>query len=119
METNTETARTFAPSINEESKKIAIISYITIIGLVIAFVMNNEKKLPFASYHIKQSLGLAATSLGLFVIGMIPVLGWIINILGFFALLYMWVMALMNAINEREKPVPILGKRYETWFKRI
>lgn len=119
METNTETDKTFAPSINEESKKIAIISYITIIGLVIAFVMNNDKKLSFASYHIRQSLGLAATSLSLFIIGMVPILGWIINIFGFFVLLYMWVMGLMNAINEREKSVPILGKKFETWFDNV
>ena len=119
METNTETDKTFLPRLNEESKKIAIISYITIIGLVIAFVMNNEKKLEFAKYHIKQSLGLAATSLCLFLIGMVPILGWIINILGFFALIYMWVIGLINAINEKEKPVPILGKKFEKWFENI
>mgnify|MGYP001488690216 CR=1 FL=1 len=30
--------------VNEDAKRIAIISYITVIGLMIAFVMNNEKK---------------------------------------------------------------------------
>ncbi len=108
-----------AVAVNEEAKKIAIISYITIIGLIIAFVMNNEKKFDFASYHIRQSLGLGCTGLALGVIGIIPILGWIINILGIFVLLYMWVMALMNAINENEKPAPILGKKYESWFKGI
>ncbi len=48
---------------NEDAKKIAIIAYITIIGLIIAYVMNNDKKLPFASYHIRQSLGLGVTAL--------------------------------------------------------
>ena len=43
-------------SVASEGKNIAIISYITIIGLIIAFVMNNDKKDAFASYHIKQSL---------------------------------------------------------------
>lgn len=108
-----------AVAVNEEAKKIAIISYITIIGLVIAFVMNNDKKLDFANYHIRQSIGLCVTGLALGVIGIIPILGWIINIIGIFVLLYMWVMALMNAINENEKPAPILGNKYETWFKGI
>lgn len=40
-----------------ESKHIAIIAYTTIIGLIIAFVMNNEEKEPFAAYQIKQSFG--------------------------------------------------------------
>jgi len=35
---------------NEQDNSIAIISYLTLIGLVIAFVMNNEKKKPFARY---------------------------------------------------------------------
>ena len=102
-----------------EAKKIAIISYLTIIGLIIAFVMNNEKKLGFAKYHIRQSVGLCVTGLALGVIGMIPILGWIINIVGIFILLYMWIMALMNAINEKEKPAPFLGKKFEEWFKNI
>ncbi|WP_166963972.1 DUF4870 domain-containing protein [Yeosuana marina] len=102
-----------------EGKNIAIIAYITFIGLIIAFVMNNEKKEPFASYHIKQSLGLALTGLALGVIGMIPILGWIINIIGIFVLLYMWIMGLMNAINGKEKAVPFLGEKYKEWFKNI
>lgn len=119
METNTETEKTFNHSINKESKKIAIISYITIIGLVIAFVMNNDKKLPFASYHVRQSLGLAATGLALGIIGIIPILGWIINILGIFVLLCLWIIGLSNAINKKEKPVPFLGIKFEKWFSTI
>jgi len=42
----------------EEGKTIAIIAYITIFGLLIAFLMNNDKKNSFASYHLRQSLGL-------------------------------------------------------------
>lgn len=117
--TKTELGTSEAVAVNEEAKKIAIIGYITIIGMVIAFVMNNEKKLGFANYHIRQSIGLCVTGLALGVIGIIPILGWVINIVGIFVLLYMWVMALMNAINEKEKPAPILGKKYEAWFKGI
>jgi uncharacterized membrane protein len=102
-----------------ERKNIAMIAYITIIGLIIAFVMNNEKKDAFASYHIRQSVGLAVTGLALGIVGMIPILGWIINILGIFVLLYMWVMGLMNAINGKESPVPFLGEKYKIWFKNI
>ena len=50
---------------------------------------------------------------------MIPILGWIINILGIIVLLYMWVMGLMNAINGKESPVPFLGEKYKEWFKNI
>lgn len=102
-----------------EGKNIALIAYITIIGLIVAYVMNKDKEDAFAAYHIKQSLGLAVTGLALGLIGMIPILGWIINILGIFVLLYMWIIGLMNAINGKESPVPFLGEKFKTWFKNI
>jgi uncharacterized membrane protein len=104
---------------NIEGKNIAVIAYITIIGLIIAFVMNNGKKEPFASYHIKQSLGLALTGLALGIIGIVPIIGWLINIVGIFVLLFMWITGLIGAINGKENPIPILGEKYEDWFKNI
>lgn len=100
-------------------KTIAIVSYLTVIGLIVAFVMNNEKKDNFSAYHIRQSLGLVLTSIALSLINVIPILGWIISLIGAFVLLYMWIMGLLNAINGKEKPVPILGTKYEEWLKSI
>lgn len=106
-------------TISNEGKNIALIAYITIIGLIIAFVMNNEKKDEFARFHIRQSLGLALTGLALGIIGMIPILGWLVYIVGIFILLYMWIVGLMNAINSKEKTVPFLGDKYAEWFKNL
>lgn len=102
-----------------EGKKIAVIAHITWIGLLIAFVMNNDKKIPLASYHIRQMLGLTLTGIVIGFVGVIPILGWIVLIIGWIILLYMWIMGLMNAMNEREQPMPILGKKYEEWFKGL
>ncbi len=46
-------------------KTTAIIAYITLIGLIIAFVQNQDKKDEFAKFHIVQSLGLLLTSFAL------------------------------------------------------
>jgi len=102
-----------------DPKTIAIIAYLTVIGLVVAFVLNNDKKDEFAAFHIKQSLGLVLISLGLFIVGMIPILGWIISFLGSIFLLYLWIMGLINAINHKTKTVPILGQHFEKWFANI
>ncbi|MFN3639670.1 MAG: DUF4870 domain-containing protein [Flavobacterium sp.] len=102
-----------------EGKDIALIAYLTIIGLIIAFVMNNEKKHAFALFHIKQSLGIALTGLALSIIGIIPILGWIISFFGLFFIIYLWIMGLMNAINGKEQVVPILGEKYKEWFKNL
>lgn len=100
-----------------EGKSTATIAYITIIGLIVAYIQNNEKKNAFAFFHIRQSFGLCITGLALGIIAMIPILGWIIYIIGIFVLIYMWIMGLMNAINGKEKTVPFLGNKYEEWFK--
>jgi uncharacterized membrane protein len=106
-------------SIANEGKNTAMIAYITIIGLIIAFVMNNEKKNEFVRFHIKQSLGLVLTGLALGLVGMIPILGWLVYIVGIFVLLYLWIVGLMNAINSKEKTVPFLGDKYAEWFKNL
>ncbi|MBJ2173987.1 hypothetical protein JBL43_07045 [Aureibaculum sp. A20] len=116
-ESKTKHAR--STTIEGEGKTIAIIAYITLIGLIVAFVMNNEKKDPFATYHIKQSLGLGLTGLALSTINIIPILGWIVSFLGFFVIVYMWIISLLNALNGKQKPAPILGKKYEEWFKNM
>lgn len=103
----------------ESGKSTAIIAYITIIGLIIALVMNNDKKNPFAAYHIRQVVGLAVTGIALGIINVIPILGWMISILGSIVILILWIIGLMNAINGKVKPLPILGDKYEEWFKSI
>lgn len=103
----------------QEGKTTAIVAYITIIGLIAAFVMNNEKKNLFASFHIRQMLGLTLTGLVLSMVNIIPFFGWIVSIVGSILLLVLWVIGLMNAVNGKEKEVPVLGKYYSEWFKGI
>lgn len=102
-----------------EGKNIAIIAYITLIGLIIAFIMNNDKKAPLASYHIRQCVGLLVTGLALSLVNVIPILGWLVSIIGSLVMIYMWIVGLLNAINAKQKPLPILGNKYNEWFKGI
>ncbi len=106
----------------EEGKTIAIIAYITLIGLIIAFVMNNEKKNEFASFHIRQSLGLlvlsAIVAVFFFIFGFvvsIPFLPTIVNLL----ILVLWVLGFIGAIQGEEKKVPVLGDQFQDWFKGV
>ncbi|MGV7106632.1 DUF4870 domain-containing protein [Flavobacterium sp. U410] len=102
-----------------QGKDIALIAYLTLVGLIIAFVMNSDKKYEFSNFHIKQSLGIAVTGFALGLIGIIPVLGWLVSILGVFLLFYMWIIGLINAINGKQVAVPVLGQKYNEWFKNL
>ncbi|TJZ61487.1 hypothetical protein FAZ15_09865 [Sphingobacterium olei] len=103
----------------QEGRSTAIIAYITLIGLIIAFVQNDEKKNAFANYHIRQSLGLIFTGIALFIVGLIPLLGWLISILGTIAVIILWIMGLMNAVNGKQQPIPLLGNLYNKWLANI
>ena len=91
-----------------EDKTVAILSYITLIGFIVAIVLNSNKKTKLGAYHLRQMLGLILTSL----VGIIPILGWII-LLGLFVF---WIMGLITAIKGEMKPVPLLGGLYQKWF---
>lgn len=106
-------------AVSAQAKNIAVISYLTLIGFIVALVMNNDKKAAFSTYHIKQSLGLALTGLALGMVGAIPILGWIVSFIGSLGLLYLWIMGLINALNKKQIPVPWIGLKYEEWFEKL
>ena len=58
-------AASFNLLLRDEGKSIAITSYILIIGVLIAMSMNAENKNSFASFHIRQALGLSITFISL------------------------------------------------------
>lgn len=105
--------------VQDDGKTIAMISYLTVIGLIIAFVMNSEKKLPLANFHIRQSIGIMLTGLVLSFFNVIPLLGTLISAVGFIFLIIMWILGFISALNGEQKLVPILGEKFQEWFKGI
>jgi len=103
----------------DEGKTIAIISYITWVGLIIAFVMNSDKKNDFAKFHIRQSLILMIAMLFIWIVMMFPYIGWFIGWLLGIVLFVLWILGLVAAVNGEKKEVPILGSLAQDWFKGI
>ncbi len=100
-----------------EGKTTAIISYLWWIGFIIAFIMNNSKNNSFASFHIRQSLGINLLSV---VAGIVSTyvngtLGWVIGVGAF----VFWIIGLIGSIQGEEKKVPLLGDQFQEWFKNI
>ncbi|WP_269684144.1 hypothetical protein [Flavobacterium lacustre] len=102
----------------ETGKTAAITSYILGIGVFIAMSMNAEDKNQFASFHIRQGLGITLTfiSLGLIISNfdslMISAPMWI-----FISVL--WSYGIFSAIKGDTKPVPLLGIYFQKWLKNI
>ena len=115
---STETNPTPAPATSGmDGKTIATVSYLTLIGWIIAYVMYGNNKSQLAIYHIRQSLFLIFMWIAIWILRMvllfIPFIGWALwwaTWLLIVGLVVLWVMGLVAAINGEEKPVPLVGK---------
>lgn len=102
-----------------KGKNAAIVSYLTIIGSIIAIFMNqDETKSDFASFHIRQGLGIFLTwmFLGYFV-GNLD--NWIASSALYLMLFMLWIFGFIGALNGEKKLVPIVGEWYQKFFKGL
>jgi uncharacterized membrane protein len=102
----------------QEGKTIAIISYITVIGTLIAFIMNQNKQNYFASFHIRQAIGIFVLGLLVNFLQRYTDFGWLDMLLGI-GVFILWIIGLIGAIQGEEKRVPLLGDQFQEWFRNI
>ena len=93
-----------------DDKTAPIVSYLTLIGFVVAVILHGSKKTNLGAYHLRQSLGLMLTSIAVWVAAMmfvfVPFVGWLISLAAWVALFALWVMGLISAINGQMSPCP-------------
>ncbi|PRB02441.1 import component protein [Chryseobacterium sp. MYb7] len=104
-----------------DNKALSIVSYITLFGWLISFVIGKEKSNSLLKYHLKQSLGLIIFSIVLSIILNILMMVTKIGILGIFGFipLVLMIIGIINAANNVEKPLPLIGKMFEGKFSFI
>lgn len=113
-----ESAKEFADDAKEvlsDGKNVAIIAHITLIGLIIAFVMNSGAKTEYGTFYIRQMLGICIVGI------VIGILSMIIPVLGILSLItvVLWVMSLIGSLSGEKKPLPVIGDHFQEWFKGI
>jgi len=118
----------------DNGKNVGIISYITIIGWLIAyFGMHQSNKTELGSYQLRQTLLLHIISfLVSWILGMIfaaiffssglatgwfSIVGinWIIRV----CFIILWLIGFIGAVNGEKKPIPLIGERAQTMFSGI
>ena len=107
-----ETKRTFDASNPDSGKNVAIIAHITLIGWIVALIMNNQNRTAIGSFYVRQVLGIGILGL---VVSWIPV----INLIGWIFVAILWIMSLVNAINGSQNPIFLLGTQFQEWFKSL
>lgn len=104
---------------NTQNKDAALVAYLTILGTVIAIFMNNEeKKTEFASFHIRQALGifLSFFLLGYFV-GYAD--SWTVSSAFYLFYFILWIYGFSGALSGQKRLIPVVGDFFQTTFKSL
>jgi len=99
-----------------DDKTKSIVAHITLIGWVIALVMNQSDKGENTSFYLRQCLGLYI----LLIIG--SVLSMFLSIIGlivYIAVAVLWVLSLLGALSGEKKISPVVGDMFQQWFKGL
>ena len=102
----------------KEGRPAAIWAYLTIVGTIIAYFMNNDSKNPFASFHIRQGLGIHIT---FYMLGLLVSMfdSWLISSAFYIFIIVLLGYGLFSAIQGQKTQVPILGAQFQKWFRTI
>ena len=102
----------------QTGKSLAILGYCTILGSLVAMSMNSENKNAYASFHIRQGLGLSIT---FFLLGFLSALlnniGVTFGFWGFFFIL--WLYGFTGAVQGKFHLIPFLGIFFQKFLKRL
>lgn len=102
-----------------DAKLKAVISHLFGVGWVIAVIFNSSNKEEYASYYIRQNLGIILVSFILSFVNVIPVLGQIVWVIGGIILFVFWLLSLVWSIQGEMKPIPWLGTMFQDWFRGL
>jgi uncharacterized membrane protein len=101
----------------KEGKTLAIVSYLTFVGLIIAIILNLEKRNPFTYFHARQMLGLIIMLLvsnvsEKYINSFLGTVLWTITFVS-------WLYGLYTASKGENKPLPVIGELFQDWFRKI
>ena len=99
----------------DNSKTVAIVAHLTFIGWIIALILNNQNKSQLGSFYIRQVLGIILMAL----VGSFTVWLFFIGLIILIFTFVMWLISLINAINGKMTPIPVVGEMFQNWFKGI
>jgi uncharacterized membrane protein len=100
-----------------DDKTKSIVAHITFIGWIIALVMNQSDKGANTSFYLRQNLGLWLIAVAGSVVGMLTI--GIISTVVSVAVLVLWILSLIGALGGEQKPSPVVGEMFQSWFKSI
>ncbi|MBZ9650581.1 DUF4870 domain-containing protein [Psychroflexus montanilacus] len=107
-------------------KTAAIVAYFTIFGSILALFLNSdESKHEFASFHIRQAIGinLLIILFGVIINGLYDSLTETLNLMigsaFYLAYFILWIYGFIGAVSGKKTKVPLIGNLCQTLFKKL
>lgn len=96
-------------SIGMDENLAALLSYILgFVTGIIFFILEKESK--FVKFHAMQSILFSAAAMVLsFILGLIPILGWLLAMLLPFVYLVLWIILMLKAYKNVWYKLPFIG----------
>ena len=90
-----------------DNKVLSLFAYLGILFLIPLLAAPNSK---YARFHANQGLVLFLANIVISVVAVIPILGWIVAIVGGIASFVFSILGIVNAVTGKAKELPIIGK---------
>jgi len=85
---------------------MAVLAYILFFIPLLTGARNDK----FVRYHVKQGLGLFLVAIATIILGSTPIIGSFLSWLASIFVLVLLVIGILNAVQGKEKELPIIGK---------
>lgn len=106
----------------EQGQPLAIVSYLTIIGVIVAYFLNkNNDNNSFTNFHVRQSLGIWLTfhALAIVVSTMDFSGSSLIRLIFYFCFGVLLIYGFINAVAGNDQEVPVVGGLYQKLFASL
>jgi len=98
----------------ETAKGTAWLSYLGILWLIPLLTLKDNT---FAKFHVKQGIMLTILWVASSVLAVIPIIGWLADLVIWIYAIVMMIMGIVNSLNGKYWQMPIIGKWAADWFK--
>lgn len=90
-----------------ENKGISILCYF---GLLLLIPLLTRPESKFVRFHSNQGLIFMLLGIAVSILAPIPVLGWVIGVVGSIFMLICFILGIVNCVNGKAKELPLIGK---------
>ncbi|HEU4716517.1 MAG TPA: DUF4870 domain-containing protein [Bacteroidia bacterium] len=107
----------------ERGKLSAVLSYCTLVGWIVGYVLHQGNKTAYAAFHLRQSIGLAVSALAIMVAFWMTFVflpfGWMAMRIVNIAYLVFMIIGIINAASGKMKKLPLAGDFFDKIFSSI